>query len=234
MRPVIGITCTYHPEEHRSSLSDAYSRSVEEAGGLPLLIPLFQEECRKELFNYLEGLILGGGGDIGSFHFNEEPHPGQGQVYPPLDRQDIFLGQKALERKLPVLGICRGLQVLNVAGDGTLYQDLPEQYPGCLQHFQKMPGKHPVHTVYLSQDSLISSITRRGLLQVNSFHHQAVKEAIPPVIPVGVSPDGIVEAIEVRGHPFALGVQWHPEVMEDNASQLLFKALIEACKERRS
>jgi len=226
----VGITCTYQPEGQINSATSGYVRAVERAGGLPLLIPLLQEACQEELFTCLDGIILGGGGDIGSFYFDEEPHPGQGRVFPPLDEQEMSLGQRALEMEVPLLGICRGMQVLNVAMGGTLYQDLPGQYPGCLQHFQNMPRNYPVHTVYFKEDSMLSSVTYQKKLQVNSFHHQAVKEVAPRAVATAVSSDEVVEAIEVKDHVFAMGVQWHPEAMEDSASELIFRKLLRSCR----
>ncbi len=230
MNPVIGITCTFNYRLQQNALAASYVRAVEAAGGLPLLLPLMGAENRERLWEIIDGLLLSGGGDIGSFCFEEEPHPGQGEVYPPLDEQEIHLASRALVLKVPLLGICRGMQVLNVAAGGTLYQDIRRQKPGALQHVQKMPRQYPVHSILISEASFLASLTGELFLRVNSFHHQAVSRTAPGFRVSAAACDGVVEAVEARAHPFALGVQWHPEAMSDVASRRLFRGFLKACK----
>ncbi len=228
MKPLIGITCNFIPKKLEHTLAQAYAHAIESAGGVPLLVPLLEEAGRQRILEVVHGLLLSGGGDIGSFFFGEEPLPGQGQVYPALDRHEIKLARQALKGKLPLLGICRGMQVINVAAGGTLYQDLYEQEAGCLQHFQNMPGKYPVHTVWISSNSRLFAVNRSARVQVNSFHHQAVRTPAPGSLVSGAALDGVVEALEMQEHPFALGVQWHPERMDNVASRELFREFVKA------
>jgi len=228
VKPLIGITCNFRPEKGWNVLARDYARSVEEAGGIPLALPLVEKENREELLQLVHGLLFSGGGDIGSFHYGEEPARLQGKVYPPLDEHEIYLASRGLEERIPLLGICRGMQVLNVAAGGSLYQDLGEQRTGSLQHYQKMPRPYPVHTVFLAETSLLSRRTGETVLRVNSFHHQAVKDPAPAASVSAVSSDGVVEAVEFGGSSFAVGVQWHPENMSNAASRRLFQSLVKA------
>ena len=223
-RPVIGITVNFDYHRKRIWLPDSYARSVESAGGVPLLIPPLKI-ARPFLWSCLQGIIFSGGGDISPLCFNREPLPGLGEVDPERDDLELYLVREALERELPLMGICRGMQLLNVAAGGTVIQHLGTD---GLQHFQKSRRCHPSHTVNIVTGSRLATITGEGVLPVNSFHHQAVEHVAPVFRKTAFAPDGVVEAIESRRHRFVLGLQWHPECLVHPSSAALFRELVRA------
>ncbi len=257
-RPVIGITVNYSCSRERLWLPEAYCRRVEEAGGLPLLLPFTGPEQQEDLLNILDGLVLSGGGDPAPLFFGREPLPGLREVDPRRDDLELRLAREALRRDLPLLGICRGLQLLNVAAGGTLLQDLSG--PDRLQHVQGAPRHCPSHTVWVLPGTRLASLlagppnSLRGTvlrsppgpplsggeervgvrggegehLAVNSFHHQGVELVGTGLIVSAVAPDGLPEALESPSHRFILGVQWHPETLDHPAARALFFALAAA------
>ena len=236
MKPVIGITSDIG-KENNYKLNKNYVNAVIRAGGMPIILSVGIENDVKQLSTMLDGLVLTGGGDIDPTLFNEEPHPSLGTVSPSRDSVEIAMVHEMLSLDKPVLGICRGLQILNVAVGGNMYQDIHSQYsrPG-LQHAQKSPRNHQSHFVQMVKGSLLESITACNQIKVNSFHHQAVKDVPEPLIISGVASDGIIEAIESTGHTFVLGVEWHPEELSeagDVVSLRLFDRFIHECKEKR-
>lgn len=232
-RPVIGITSLQREEEGVGWLPFNYPAAIEKAGGTPLVIPALQDrESIRGLFQVLQGLLLSGGGDPDPFIFQEEPLPGQGQIEPRRDWLELILVRGALERGLPLLGICRGMQVMNLAAGGSLYQDLGSQREGALKHMQEAPRWYPTHGIRLSPGSRLASLLAVESCRVNSFHHQAVKKTAPGLIPCAWARDGVIEGIESPGDSLALGVQWHPEAMftGDPTMKRLFKGFIGACR----
>lgn len=226
--PVIGITCSWNEKRSSFFIGTDYVRSVEEAGGMPLMIPLVSKKLWPALLNRVGGLIFSGGEDVGSLNFREEPLPGQGTVHPPRDFQELYLARRALGKKIPLLGICRGMQLLNIAAGGTIYQDLDSQREGVIQHMQTAPRSFATHTVQLRESTALYGLLGESCLRVNSFHHQAVKVTAPGFKVSALSSDNIVEAMERPGHPFAVAVQWHPENLRDRSSAVLFSALVAA------
>ncbi|NMA92728.1 MAG: gamma-glutamyl-gamma-aminobutyrate hydrolase family protein [Firmicutes bacterium] len=222
-RPAIGITVNF--KRGRSWLPVAYSRSVEAAGGLPLLIPPL-EEIPGFLWSRLQGIIFSGGGDISPLSFGQEPLPGLGKVDPGRDKLELALAREALCRDFPLLGICRGMQLLNVAAGGTIVQHL--EGPAYLQHLQESPRSYPSHTVTIIPCSRLSVIIGKKSLPVNSFHHQAVEKIATGFCKAAIAPDGVVEALESHCRRFVLGVQWHPETLDHPSSAALFRALVES------
>jgi len=232
MKPIIGITTDYE-EDGKNILKNEYVQAVIRAGGLPMIVPVGLEEDVEQLVEMLDGLLLSGGNDINPMLFNEEPHMHLGEVTPSRDSIELELARQMLETGKPILGICRGLQVLNVVVGGTVYQDLYKQNEGpILQHKQKAPNTHASHYVQVEKGSLLESIAGSERIQVNSYHHQSLKK-VPSVFKVtGVASDGIVEAIESTNQKFVLGVQWHPEALSaagDAVSLRLFDRFINAC-----
>ncbi|KAA0966932.1 gamma-glutamyl-gamma-aminobutyrate hydrolase family protein [Sporosarcina sp. ANT_H38] len=232
MKPVIGIT-TDVGEDGKSILKNTYVQAVIRAGGLPMIVPVGVEEDVAQLVAMLDGILLSGGSDINPMLFNEEPHAHLGEVSPSRDSIELELTRRMLETGKPILGICRGLQVLNVAVGGTVYQDLHKQNDGpILQHMQKAPNTHLSHYVQVEKGSLLESIAGSERIQVNSFHHQSLKD-VPPFFKVtGVASDGIIEAIESTDKQFVFGVQWHPEALSvtgDAISLRIFERFISAC-----
>lgn len=221
-RPVIGITSSQfietasHGVIPRHSLSKAYSDAVHQAGGTPIILP-FIADVASNMLDIIDGLILTGGADIDPARFGEHTvHPKTYDILADRDEAEIRLATGAMERDLPLLGICRGIQVLNVALGGTLYQDVTDQFSAEIGHRQQersIPVDEPGHSVTVAPGSLLGRTYGAEPISVNSFHHQAVKEVATGLVATGTSPDGLVEAVESAEHTFALGVQWHPELM---------------------
>jgi putative glutamine amidotransferase len=236
MRPLIGLTCGDGADAASEDvgLPGTYARSIYRAGGIPVLIPPARDEAGEEavaeVLDRVDGLLIPGGVDVDPSYFGEAPHPGLGRVSPDRDALEIPLLRAALRRGTPILAICRGIQVLNVAAGGSLYQDLAQQVPGAIQHRQNAPRWHASHLVTLAGDSRLAGILGGESAAVNSFHHQAVKRLAPGFVVSAAAPDGVIEAIECPDHPFCLGVQWHPEGMWQRQPVMLelFSALVRA------
>jgi putative glutamine amidotransferase len=188
----------------------------------------------RQLYDLLDGLLLPGGEDVDPALYGEARHEKCGPSSPELDEVELTLARWAVDDGKPVLAICRGIQVLNVALGGTLYQDIAAQIPGGAEHVKHRRGPRDflAHTATITHGSRLALILGATSLPVNSLHHQAVKDVAPGLAVVAQTPDGIIEAMEVPEHPFAIGVQWHPEelVDVDARSQKLFDALVVACR----
>jgi putative glutamine amidotransferase len=247
MKPLIGITCNYDYRElvgiascmgvagqDWNFLSGDYVYAVQEAGGIPVLIPQFKNfDDAKVLLDRLDGVLVSGGHDVGAENYGAFPKPYAGMVVAMRDAQDIAVTKyMTFERDKPVLGICRGIQIMNVAFGGTLYQDL-EKEGGFEHHFgDKYPRNTPWHSVSFEKNSLMASIYGADKIMVNSFHHQGVKTAGKDVRITALSSDGVSEAIELQGHKFVVGVQWHPEMMFDSQEQKkLLRFFVKECAE---
>ncbi|MEN6325978.1 MAG: gamma-glutamyl-gamma-aminobutyrate hydrolase family protein [Syntrophomonas sp.] len=225
MRAIIGITANFSDAERTYGLRDAYARAVQEVGGIAIILPPAEDE---EIINgYLtlcDGFILSGGDDIDPYNWGDLPQDGLELVSPLRDHFELRLANKILEHKPVVLGICRGCQLLNVAGGGSLIQDLKSS----LSHEQKAPKDYAFHDIFIDRTSRLADILDSETIRVNSFHHQAVDKLGRDMQTVACSADGTVEAIERLPTGFVLGVQWHPEWLGDEHSHKLFKALVEA------
>jgi putative glutamine amidotransferase len=232
MKPVIGITTDVDISD-KHCLNQEYVQAVIRAGGLPVILPVGVEKDVDQLIGMLDGLLLSGGQDINPMLFEEEPHAYLGEVAPSRDSNELELAQQMLKTGKPILGICRGLQILNVAAGGTLFQDLHKQNEGpILQHLQKAPNTHASHYVQVEAGSLLESVVGNERIQVNSYHHQSLKDVAAVFKVTGVASDGIVEAIEGTGKQFVLGVQWHPELLSakgDAVSLQIFERFIREC-----
>lgn len=215
-------------------LNHSYVHAVTEAGGIPLLLAIGVQEDVKQLTEQLDGLLLSGGFDIDPWKYKEEPHKELGEISPGRDTYELKLAEAFLQANKPVLGICRGHQVLNVVQGGTMYQDIHAQHDRPIQqHVQQSRRDHVSHTVHLTQGSRLAEIMGSPSIRVNSFHHQAVKELGDSLVVSGTANDGIIEAVESEKHPFVIGVQWHPEncvSTGDVYSRKLFKAFVHACR----
>ncbi len=211
-RPVVGITGNY--DNGKCTLLEGYYRSVIEAGGTPIIIPPSDDVAIIEsTLDKVDALIFSGGGDINPLYFSEEPLPQLSSINPVRDSQELLLMRLAANRQLPILGICRGLQVMMAALGGKLYQDIYKEASATLKHSQEAERHVPTHTVTITEGSKLEKIYSTNKLCVNSFHHQAVKEAAPGFAIVAHSPDGLIEAVESTECKSMLGVQWHPECM---------------------
>ena len=212
MKPIIGISANL--KEQFLSVSTDYIQAITEFGGVPLVIPNLQEDAIDPIIQQIDGLLLTGGGDIDPTLFGEEPLQGLGNITPERDAFEIAITQKMLKLNKPILGICRGIQILNIAAGGDMYQDIYSQIEKrLLQHTQQAPRWHATHFVHLKKGSLLGDIIQKEKVKVNSFHHQAVRN-IPNEFEVSaLASDGIIEAVESKINSFVMGVQWHPECM---------------------
>ena len=211
VNPIIGITGNFG--DKGCELAQGYYLSVLKAGGTPLVIPPHSDhEVLLSLLDTLDGILFSGGGDINPLLLGEEPLPQLHSVCPQRDEPELFLVREAFHRQIPMLGICRGIQVMAAALGGKVWQDIYVQGEGAkLKHSQDMPREHASHSVRIEKGSLLRNIFGSNTLAVNSFHHQAVSEAGPHLRVSATSPDGIIEAVESNEHKALLGVQWHPE-----------------------
>lgn len=234
-RPIIGITATLTGEGRRAyATNDGYVEAIRQAGGLVLLLPPTQDqEEQQQLMTLVDGLLIPGGVDTAPCFYGEEPVAAVTTTDRRLDRFEIAMVRLALERDKPVLGICRGMQLLNVVFGGSLIQDIPTQVPGAICHSQKtLTRDEPFHHISLVKDSNLARMLWRDRLDTNTFHHQAVRKVGQGLVPVAHSADGIIEGVETPNGR-VLGVQWHPECMakEDPVQQRLFDGFVELCKE---
>ncbi len=232
MKPVIGITA-FVEDDLSARLNAAYSNSIIEAGGIPLIIPLGIEEDVAQTLSLTDGLLLSGGCDVHPFLFDAEPAPKLGKVHPERDSVELALIEAAFIRKMPIFGICRGMQILNVALGGNVYQDMDSEYHSkkLLKHMQQAARGVATHYVMVTPDTLLNRISEKEKIAVNSFHHQAVNVLAEKLKVAAKSSDGIVEAVVHEDHPFCLAVQWHPEeqaMAGDEVSKKIFTAFIKA------
>jgi putative glutamine amidotransferase len=230
-RPAIGITIGYDEDRpDRHLLREDYVKSVVVSEGLPyVLAPVFDRDI-PALLDRLDGLVLTGGSDVDPSIYGEAPHPQLGPVFRERDDFELALCREALRRDLPILAICRGHQVLNVATGGTLIQDLPSQQSGGgVDHDPDTERAERVHEVRIQDGCRLRRLLGQETVGVNSFHHQAIRDLGPGLVATAWSPDGVVEAVEEPSRRFVVGVQWHPESFwrEAPGFRPLFRALIE-------
>ena len=210
-QPVIGITGNFDKET--CTLAEGYYQSVLKAGGIPFIIPPFFETDRLgALLDRLDGILFSGGGDINPLLLGEEPIKELHSITSVRDRQELLLARLAYDRQIPMLGICKGIQVINAALGGTNYQDIHTQMEGVrIKHSQDEDRRYPSHTVNLTKGTILASLFEEAELAVNSFHHQACKELAPGLTVSATSTDGVIEAVESSEFKSILAVQWHPE-----------------------
>lgn len=227
MRPVIGITGNYNCDQRSVWVRDYYVNSLIKAGATALILPPAREaDLLQSYLHICKGFLFTGGGDLDPFYWGEMPRPGLGEINPLRDAFELALARQVLQENIPILGICRGCQVLNVAAGGSLVQDIESG----LLHDQNAPKDYPIHAIVVSKDSLLNQVLNSREIRVNSFHHQAVKNPGQGFKICAWAADGVVEAIESRGHKWAIGVQWHPECMTDEFSQRLFAEFVKASR----
>lgn len=231
MKPLIGVTCSMESDRSYYMTKNDNIRAIVKAGGIPLVLPyLSQNTDIDQMAEQIDGLYATGGYDIDPTIFGEEPHQKLGTIIPERDYFEIELTKKILSMDKPILGICRGSQILNLAAGGDMYQDIyAQKNEEILQHTQKSPRDHGSHFVKVRKASLLHRLTHQEKIKVNSFHHQANRSVSEEFQISGVASDGVIEAIESKNHSFVLGVQWHPESMKDEVSTNIYKNFIAAC-----
>jgi putative glutamine amidotransferase len=246
MKPVIGVTPDFNAGDRKDMggreptyfLRARYIRAIEELGGIPLILPLVAEpSARRRLLDSVDGLLLTGSGpDLPPRLYGER----QRYKFPLVSERragfELELVRQARSRDLPLLAICGGMQTVNVACGGSLFQDIPSQVRHALDHRQKTKAIHVSHPVAVKPKSLLDKIVDKATIMVNSSHHQSVKKVAPSLVSSAVAPDGIVEAIESPTHRFLLAIQWHPEFLFERhaAHRRLFEALLRAARRTRA
>ena len=235
-KSMIGITTSRTTSEFgypQFALPETYVQALVQAGANPVLIPSdLPEDVLGGLVQRLDGMLFSGGGDIEPHHYSAENHPSLSYLDSKRDQVEFFLLENILQSGMPFLAICRGIQVCNVHLGGTLYVDIPSQIPGALKHSYS-PAEIPIdflaHRVQVETGSRLAEIVGTSTVDVNSTHHQAIRELAPGLKPVAYSPDELIEAVELGDYGFGLGVQWHPERLVAHAPMAaLFHAFVEA------
>lgn len=238
-RPVIGITpdVSSGTEPVRYEVKVAYPEAVFRAGGLPFILPYSDDPTMVDAYlDRIFGLVVTGGAfDIPPEAYGEKAREGLGELKPTRTAFESALMQAALRRNVPVLGVCGGMQLLHVLLGGTLFQDLRRELPNAREHEQPQDRTQPSHPVEVKDGTQLGELVGKGQLMVNSTHHQAANRVPDNVVVSAVAPDGVVEAIESKAHPFAIGVQWHPELLIHNvpAHLSLYKGLVHKARESR-
>lgn len=243
--PIIGIVPTSLPDVNKIELRGAYPDAIIAAGGVPVVLPLVADKTVYEtLFPMMDGFLLTGGADISPELYHSTEHHAKADTPTPLREEvECLILSYAYKFDVPTLGICRGMQMMNVFFGGTLYQDLYDQFPlhdddepeKPIQHWQQDDWSHPSHFVRIIRDSKLGEMLDMDRIATNSMHHQGVKELSPMLKPVAYGPDGLVEAVEMPNRTFMMGVQWHPEYFVRKNMKCIFATLInEAAAARRS
>lgn len=238
-KPIIGISSSVIVDDSgsfagykRAYVNKDYVDAVIKAGGVPLIIPFnTDKEVIISQAQVIDGLIISGGQDVSPYNYGQEPSPLLGETFPERDTYEMLLLEEAKKRNLPILGICRGFQIINVAGGGTLYQDLSLIGKSVLKHNQVSKPTLKTHKIHIEENSVISEIFGKETM-VNSFHHQALDKVADDFKVVARASDGVVEAIQHKTYKFLVGVQWHPEMLavECDEARKLFNRLIEEAK----
>ena len=227
-QPIIGITTYGRDETNRFTLPAEYVDSIRRAGGTPVLLPPGESDCDRWL-GLMDGLVLAGGGDIDPAAYGGRRHETVYMVDSERDASELALARKVLDNGVPTLGICRGVQIVNVALGGTLHEHLPDAVGDTVAH--RSPSRDPTpHRVDLTEGSGLAAILGTLSFSAASWHHQAIRDVAPSLEVVAHAPDGVVEAFEMASHRWFYGVQWHPELTaaDDPVQQRLFDALVEA------
>ena len=237
MRPIIGITPSLETNESKIYTPTSYPKAVIQAGGTPVFLNFTRDdEMIEQYAAMVDGVLFSGGDDVDPASYGEEQIWGCGDICPLRDDFEIKLLKVLVEKypEKPVLGICRGAQVLNVAMGGTLYQDLRSQVPGCIRHQQQQSSHYASHKAMMTEGSKLRAIYGSTEVMVNSFHHQAVKDVGEGLVVTARASDGVVEGLEKPDHPYFIAVQWHPERQVEGPHhpehKPLFQSFVDACR----
>ncbi len=237
-KPLIGLTPYHDTDNDDIKMRPGYLRALKEAGAIPVVLPLeASPEDLKQLADTMNGFLFTGGPDVHPFLFGEETQAHCGNVSVARDQLELQLLPLVMERKKPILGICRGIQVLNIGLGGTIWQDINSQVASefPIAHSQPFDYSVPCHTVRVAPGSRLSQIAGNDSLKVNSMHHQAIRDVGRDLVVTATAPDGLAEAVEMPSYPFFMAVQWHPEYLreKDAAAAKLFQAFVGACNRRK-
>lgn len=232
MKPIVGITPIYDPQKESYWMLPGYMKALENAGVLPVMLPMTEnEDVIKNIINTVDGILFSGGCDINPMLYGETAVEKCGKSDACRDIPEKKLMEYAIVADMPMLCICRGLQLMNVVLGGSLYQDIPSQKIGALTHVQQKPYEKPIHSVTLPEGTPLQNLLKKDTLSVNSRHHQGIKVLSPMLEIMAEAPDGLIEAVYIPGNNFAWGLQWHPEHMHevDEHSRAIFDAFAFAC-----
>ncbi len=234
-KPIIGLTSTQDVMVGKriSRINQPYVDSIVAAGGVPLIIPVLENgDLSDSYIDSIDGLVLTGGDDMSSHYFNEEPVKQVKMIDHNRDRTEWGLFHSAYKKGLPIFGICRGHQVINIALGGNLFQDIYSQIPDVLGHTSDYNIEDGYHSIYIEENSIMMEVFKNKIITVNSVHHQAIRELGENLKVSAYSKDKIIEAIESTNEKFVLGVQFHPEgmAMKHGIFLDLFKYFVEICK----
>lgn len=232
MKPIIGLLAEVDADK-KNGLNYSYSAAIEAAGGIAVLLPYTESEATLSDYTALcDGFFFTGGADIDPKHFGEQIHPACGQIYEHRDALELSIFPLALKSGKPILGICRGLQLINVALGGTLYQDLPTEYAVTLSHRQTEPATAPSHGIKILKDTPLHALIGKEYMTGNSFHHQAIQTLGKGLSVTARAEDGVIEAVTYEGDSYLRAYQWHPERLctSDADNLRLFEEFIGKCK----
>ena len=236
-KPLIGILPLYDSIKKSLWMYPGYPEGITAAGGIPVILSILnRDEDIEAIADRLDGFVFSGGQDVDPLHYGEALLKYSNEIYPPRDQLEMRLLRAVMDRDKPIFGVCRGLQLINVALGGTLYQDINKQVKRELpiQHFQQNNYEFPVHQVIVEKNSQLYDIIGTETIRVNSMHHQAIARLAPQLIATAASADGLVEAVEIRELSFGLAVQWHPEFLwqqDDNTLKIL-QAFVAAARKQ--
>lgn len=241
-KPIIGISGNIlidsggiFPGYRRCYINEDYVKAVIKNGGVPIVLPITDDlDVVSSYIDNIDGLILSGGHDVSPYLYGEEPSPKLGEIYPQRDEFDFALIEKAKAKKLPILGICRGLQILNVYHQGSLWQDLSYNPNITVKHSQDHGPTITTHSVSIAENSMLEAILKTNNLRVNSFHHQAIKELGSDLKVSALASDQVIEAFEHKNYPFLVGIQWHPEMLHEvmPVMNAIFKEFIKKASQK--
>lgn len=233
-KPMIGIIPLYDQEKESYWMLPGYMKGIEQAGGIGVMLPLItDEDAIKQLIHSFDGIVITGGQDISPELYHETNFQKCEQLCMDRDKMETILLKEVVKIDKPVLGICRGIQIMNATFGGTLYQDIPSEYSTSTSHRMQAPYDRVEHQVTIEKNSLLYDILNTSQIGVNSCHHQAIKDLAPSLNVAATSEDGLIEAIYLPNKKFFLALQWHPEFsyLKDINSQKIFKAFINACQD---
>lgn len=238
MKPIIGVTPLTNPDTDETVIRPGYFEALTACGAIPVMLPYTNDMADvDQLLDHVDGILLTGGYDVDPHLYGEDPLPQVDAPQTRLDALQMMLVPRTIDRDLPVLGVCRGIQILNVALGGNLIQDIPTQHPQSHTHFMEPPFDAPWHDVSMTEGSPLSTLLDGELtMGVNSKHHQALRELAPGVEPMAWSDDGLVEAVWMPQKSYVWAVQWHPELMfaSDWHQRRLIEGFVNAARERAS
>lgn len=230
-KPLIGVIPLVDTEKDSYWMLPGYMDGILMAGGIPVMLPMTSDrEVLEQIAETYDGFLFTGGHDVSPALYGESPAPVCGECSEARDEMEQILFHMVYEMDKPILGICRGIQLINALLGGTLYQDLPTQHPSEIKHQQTPPYNNPIHEVEIASQTPLHTLLDQSIISVNSYHHQAVKDLSPRLKAMAFSPDGLVEAAYAPDKKYVWAVQWHPEFsfLKDPNSRKLFESFLEA------